>query len=301
MPADRRLGRTRAAYRTGRFTRTVAVHFVARNCIEFPREFAITSQAQRLLKGIPASALSLARKGSTVLCPTQTSDRNRLIEKHLRNVKAAARRLRIYGPLHDEIVSAGYEALVRAGDRFDPTMNVTFTTFAFRPVLGSMYDHLKTHARWAANHVDIDSEKGELAAPASAERQTLTAQVLAAVESLPSLPRNLIKAHFLEEESLSSISARLGLSKTRVSIHLGRALQLLREKLDDGFVKWPVREPTIRRRFSEEFKSTAIRQASQPGTNVAQLARDLDISAATIHTWLRTIRQQANRALPLAA
>jgi len=254
-----------------------------------------------LLKAISASALSLARKGSTVLCPIQTSDRNRLIEKHLQNVKAAARRLRIYGPLHDEIVSAGYEALVRAGDRFDPTMNVTFTTFAFRPVLGSMYDHLKTHARWAANHVDIDSEKGELAAPASAERQTLTAQVLAAVESLPSLPRNLIKAHFLEEESLSSISARLGLSKTRVSIHLGRALQLLREKLDDGFVKWPVREPTIRRRFSEEFKSTAIRQASQPGTNVAQLARDLDISAATIHTWLRTIRQQANRALPLAA
>ena len=32
-----------------------------------------------------------------------------------------------------------------------------------------------------------------------------------------------------------------------------------------------------------------------------QLARDLDMPAATIHTWLRSIRRQAKRALPLAA
>jgi transposase-like protein len=91
------------------------------------------------------------------------------------------------------------------------------------------------------------------------------------------------------------------MSKTRVSIQLGRALQLLREKLDDGFVKWPVRPKAIRRKFSEEFKNTTIHRACQPRTNVAQLARDLDMPAATIHTWLRSIRRQAKRALPLAA
>jgi RNA polymerase sigma factor (sigma-70 family) len=235
------------------------------------------------------------------MSPTQISERNQLVEKHLRNVKAAARRLKVYGALRDELVSAGYEALVRAGDRFDPTRNVTFTTFAFHPILGSMCDHLQTHARWATNHVDIDSEQEELSAPASAERQVLTAQVLTTLDSLPSLPRNLIKAHFLEEKNLSTIGARFGMSKTRVSLDLGHALQLLREKLDDGFVKWPVRERTVRRRFSEEFKNTAIHRACEPGTNVAQLARDLDMSAATIHTWLRSIRQRAKRALPLAA
>src|ERR1019366_5146976 len=159
--------------------RTVALHFIARHFVEFPRKSAAAKQAHRLLKGIPASALSLARKGSTVLSSTQTSERNQLVENHLRNVQAAARRMKVYGALRDELVSAGYEALVRAGDRFDPTRNVTFTTFAFHPVLGSMYDHLRTHATWAANHVDIDSEKVEVSAPASAERQMLTAQVLA--------------------------------------------------------------------------------------------------------------------------
>jgi RNA polymerase sigma factor (sigma-70 family) len=236
-----------------------------------------------------------------VLSTTQTSERNQLVENHLRNVEAAARRMKVYGALRDELVSAGYEALVRAGDRFDPTRNVTFTTFAFHPVLGSMYDHLRTHARWAAKHVAIDSEEVEVSAPASAERQMLTAQVLATLNSLPSLPRDIITARFLEEETLSSIGARLGMSKTHVSIQLGRALQLLREKLDDGFIKWPVRQRAIRRKFSEEFKNTAVRRARQPGTNVAQLARDLDMPAATIHTWLRSIRQQAKRALPLAA
>ena len=236
-----------------------------------------------------------------MLSTTQTSERNQLVENHLRNVEAAARRLKVYGALRDELLSAGYEALVRAGDRFDPTRNVTFTTFAFHPVLGSMYDHLRTHATWAAKHVHIESEEVEVSAPASAERKMLTAQVLATLNSLPSLPRDIITARFLEEETLSSIGARLGISKTRVSIHLSRALQLLRKKLDDGFVTWPVRERTSRRKFSEEFKNTTIRRACESGTNVAQLARDLDMPAATIHSWLRSIREQAKRALPLAA
>jgi RNA polymerase sigma factor (sigma-70 family) len=232
---------------------------------------------------------------------TPTSERNQLVVKHLHNVKAAARRLRISGPLRDELISAGYEALVRAGDRFDPTANATFTTFSFRPVLGSMYDLLQAHSKWAASHVDIDPEEVALSAPASAERQLLTAEVLAALDQLPRLSRALIKAHFLEEENLASIGARLGMSKTRVCIHLGRALQLLREKLDDGLAKWPSRQPASKRRFTSDLKSAAIRRACEPGTNIAQLARDLDIPAATIHTWLRPIRQHANHTLPLAA
>lgn len=232
-------------------------------------------------------------------CPARTSERNQLVVAHLRNVKTAARRLKVSASLRDDLVSAGNEALVRAGDRFDPSAKVAFTTFAFRAVLGSMLDALRSQSKWSARHVAIDSD--EVAVPASAERQLLAAQVLAALASLPGLPQTLIRAHYLEEETLSAIATRLGMSKTTVSNQLGQALRLLRAKLDDDLATWPVSRPAAKRRRSEQFKHSVLLRACRPGTNVAQLARELDIPSATIHTWLRPWRDGAKVSLPLAA
>lgn len=250
---------------------------------------------------VPASALSLARKGSTVLSSPRTSERNQLVVAHLRNVKAAASRLKVSPSVRDDLISAGYEGLVRAGDRFDPSAKATFTTFSFRAVLGMMFDVLQADSRWAARRADIDADEVVATEGQSAERLLLTTQVLAALETLPDLPRKLIRAHFLEEETLSSVGKRFGISKTKASIELGRALQLLREKLDDSLADWPVHHPATKRRFSNEQKDAVIRRACQPGTNVAELGREVDIPAATIHTWLRSYRDNAKATLPLAA
>jgi transposase-like protein len=76
---------------------------------------------------------------------------------------------------------------------------------------------------------------------------------------------------------------------------------LLRQKLDDALATWPVHHPATKRRFSNEQKAAVIRRACQPGTNVAELAREVDIPAPTIHTWLRSRRDSAKDTLPLAA
>lgn len=42
-----------------------------------------------------------------------------------------------------------------------------------------------------------------------------------------------------------------------------------------------------RRRFTEEFKSEAVKLASQPGASAAAIARDLDINANLLARWKR--------------
>jgi len=44
-----------------------------------------------------------------------------------------------------------------------------------------------------------------------------------------------------------------------------------------------------RRRFTEEFKREAVRQATQPGVSKSQVARDLQIHANLLRRWLREL------------
>jgi transposase len=50
-----------------------------------------------------------------------------------------------------------------------------------------------------------------------------------------------------------------------------------------------------RRRFDPEFRAGAVRIVVETGKPVAQVARDLGISAYTLHNWVRADRQQAGR------
>src|SRR4249920_4081510 len=42
-----------------------------------------------------------------------------------------------------------------------------------------------------------------------------------------------------------------------------------------------------RRRFTEEFKREAVRQATQPGVSKSQVARELEIHGNLLRRWLR--------------
>ncbi len=42
-----------------------------------------------------------------------------------------------------------------------------------------------------------------------------------------------------------------------------------------------------RKRYTEEFKREAVRQALQPGSSTAKVAHDLQIHANLLHRWLR--------------
>ena len=53
-------------------------------------------------------------------------ERNQLIVRHLDSVHAAANTFKVQPWIRDELISAGYEALVLASTRFDPSSNATF-------------------------------------------------------------------------------------------------------------------------------------------------------------------------------
>jgi len=149
-------------------------------------------------------------------------ERNQLIVRHLDSVHAAANTFKVQPWIRDELISAGYEALVLASTRFDPSSNATFSTFAYRPVLGAMYDLLDNYKLWSTRHRYDDDPPGQTRLQNSGdgsfsphcpdyEHASLTSQVLAAVDRLPPAAAELIKAHFLQEQTLSFAGARLGI------------------------------------------------------------------------------------------
>ena len=51
-----------------------------------------------------------------------------------------------------------------------------------------------------------------------------------------------------------------------------------------------------RRRFDPEFRAGAVRIVAETGKPVAQVARDLGISAYTLHNWVHADRQHDGQA-----
>ena len=53
-----------------------------------------------------------------------------------------------------------------------------------------------------------------------------------------------------------------------------------------------------KRKYSNEFKLEAVRLTEEPGTTVAQIARDLGIHANLLSSWRRQFREQGMAAFP---
>jgi transposase len=49
-----------------------------------------------------------------------------------------------------------------------------------------------------------------------------------------------------------------------------------------------------RRQFTDEFKAGAVRLVLDEGKTVAQVARDLDLTASALRTWVERARADAN-------
>ena len=49
---------------------------------------------------------------------------------------------------------------------------------------------------------------------------------------------------------------------------------------------------TRRNRYTAEFKADAVKLATMPGANIAQVARSLSISDGSLRVWIRQSREQ---------
>ena len=55
---------------------------------------------------------------------------------------------------------------------------------------------------------------------------------------------------------------------------------------------------TVRRQFTKEFKQEAIRLISEQGLSVAQVSRDLGVSANILHRWKKESEAHGKKAFP---
>lgn len=73
----------------------------------------------------------------------RTDPRQVLIESHLGLANHLARRFSDRGESREDLVQAAYLALVKAADRYDPSLGFEFSTYATRVILGELKHHFR--------------------------------------------------------------------------------------------------------------------------------------------------------------
>jgi RNA polymerase sigma-B factor len=95
-----------------------------------------------------ATADAMAEAFSAFAVTRDPDERDRLIAEHLPLARQVARRFAHRGESDDDLMQVASLALVKAVDRFDPSREVRFTTFAVAYMLGELKRHFRDRG-WA--------------------------------------------------------------------------------------------------------------------------------------------------------
>jgi RNA polymerase sigma factor for flagellar operon FliA len=178
-----------------------------------------------------------------------TSDRDKLVAEHLDLVQAIAGKLkRTLGKSidFDDLVGYGHKGLIEAADRFDAAQGVTFTTFAYYRIRGSMLDGMRTmgwysradYARYRAEERSQEllqnvSEREAAAREAGGESESGKAETL---ENLAELLGSIATVHITSIEAASHLSddrvasAEAGLELGQLGVRVREAVRTLPDK-----------------------------------------------------------------------
>jgi RNA polymerase sigma factor FliA len=178
-----------------------------------------------------------------------TSDRDKLVAEHLDLVQAIAGKLkRTLGKSidFDDLVGYGHKGLIEAADRFDAAQGVTFTTFAYYRIRGSMLDGMRTmgwysradYARYRAEERSQEllqnvSEREAAGQQAGIDSESSKADTL---EGLAELLSSIATVHITSIEAASHLAddrvanAEAGLELGQLGVRVREALRTLPEK-----------------------------------------------------------------------
>lgn len=191
-------------------------------------------------------------------------DRTTLIRAHHGLVRGVALRLkrRLQGAVDvDELIADGMIGLVEAAQRFEPSRGVSFVTFAYPRIEGSMQDGLRRMSWWGraasrgeapGSQAPLPLERGgdELPDPeppieGRVIAGQLRARMAAALVRLPERDRWLLVRHYYQGCSLERLGAQLGVSRSWASRLHGRSVARLGRLMASGPVEPGPVEPRL--------------------------------------------------------
>jgi RNA polymerase sigma-B factor len=139
--------------------------------------------------------------------------RDRLIEANLRLATYLARRFAHKGEALDDLEQVAAMALVKAVDRFDPTRDVTFSTFATRTIVGE----LKRHFRDRAWSMRPPRRLQELCIELNREIETMTHKLGRA----PTVRELAVELSTSEDEVIEAMEAAQSYRTTSIDVPVG--------------------------------------------------------------------------------
>lgn len=185
-------------------------------------------------------------------------DSQQLVSDTMRLAFAIAANIGKRLPRHvdpQDLCQDAYCGLLMASRRYDPNRGVSFRAYARRRINGAVLDglrktdHLSRQARAVvkaegterfAKLVQLECTEeieGELLAPDRwAIRAELRELLMAAMEDLPVVVREVLHSYYFEHKPMSEIATHLGISGGRVSQLHRRGVELVRQYLQDHCV-----------------------------------------------------------------
>lgn len=126
----------------------------------------------------------------------------------------------------EELQSAAYMGLVEAASRFDPSLGIAFSTFAYPRIFGAIHDYLREQG-WlrrggSFNILSLDSKepdedtclKDTLAAPTKDDTEECFNVI---TRGLDTQAQQVLRHYFIDDLSMKEVGDKFGVSESRIS------------------------------------------------------------------------------------
>lgn len=141
----------------------------------------------------------------------------------------------------EDLKSAAYLGLVEAASRFDDTLGIAFSTFAYPRIFGAIHDYLREQG-WIKRgdltpvlSLDLPSDDGEncvLKDTIEGKRLDDTEECFEVITlNLDDQAKAVLRHYFIDEYSMKEVGERFGVSESRIS----QLIKFYKNKIRDNW------------------------------------------------------------------
>lgn len=164
-----------------------------------------------------------------------TQEQQKLAADNIRLVRSALNRVKYRKEYEEDLISIGYQAICKATQTFDPTLDIKFSTYATNGAYWAMVSAIRTeHRNQHSDTLDDPNEEfGTLSDNLVSNDVDLDEQMDAKRlwDMLAKLPDNLatvVKGRY-EGKTTRELATELGVTNTTVSNWQNRGTQMLKQ------------------------------------------------------------------------